>query len=76
MSKKAPCPCGKKTIPGLISSVSLCQEHYNALMFGTGEAHKEAVIMLRRSQQAATQPRLRALHTRINGVTKKEVTEI
>ena len=55
--RKNDCPCGKKTIPGLISSVSLCQEHYNALMFSTGDAHREAVKMLRISQARSLQPK-------------------
>ena len=28
------CQCGAKSVPGLVSSVALCQRHYNALMFG------------------------------------------
>jgi hypothetical protein len=49
MPRKAPCPCGEKTIPGLIPSVSLCQKHYDALMFGTEFEHAEARRMYRES---------------------------
>lgn len=36
------CPCGQRSVPGLVNSVALCQKHYDALMFGSGENHKEA----------------------------------
>lgn len=45
MSKKV-CPCGVKSVPGLICGVALCQKHYNALMFGTGQDHITAVQLL------------------------------
>lgn len=43
MTSKKKCPCGKPSVPGLISSISLCQRHYNGLMFGTGKEHSEAL---------------------------------
>ena len=49
--KPKTCPCGKKSVPGLIASVALCQKHYNALMFGTDEEHQEAVAMLQKSKE-------------------------
>ena len=36
------CPCGQRSIPGLVEWIALCQKHYNALMFGSGESHNEA----------------------------------
>ena len=36
------CPCGQRSIPGLVKGIALCQKHYNALMFGSGEDHNEA----------------------------------
>lgn len=45
------CPCGKKSIPGLIKTIGLCQEHYNNLMFDTGEKHKTGVLMYNYSKQ-------------------------
>ena len=36
------CPCGQRSIPGLVKGIALCQKHYNALMFGSGESHNEA----------------------------------
>ena len=45
------CPCGKRSVPGLISSVALCQRHYNALMFGSGEEHREGVALLQKSKE-------------------------
>lgn len=48
------CPCGEKSLPGFISSVALCQKHYNQLMFGNEQEHKEGQTMLRMSQQNAT----------------------
>lgn len=47
------CPCGEKSLPGFISSVALCQKHYNQLMFGNEQEHKEGQTMLRMSQQNA-----------------------
>jgi hypothetical protein len=38
-SKKI-CHCGKRSIPGLISGVALCQYHYDCLMFGKEWADK------------------------------------
>lgn len=51
--KRKICPCGKKSVPGLIASVSLCQEHYNGLMFAPNDSkeHKECALMLAYSQQ-------------------------
>jgi hypothetical protein len=40
--KKKICPCGLKSIPGLIASVALCQKHYNDLMFGDIRGDNEA----------------------------------
>ena len=36
------CPCGQRSVPGLVKGIALCQKHYNALMFGSGESHSEA----------------------------------
>ena len=36
------CPCGLRSVPGLVKGIALCQKHYNALMFGSGESHNEA----------------------------------
>lgn len=36
------CPCGQRSVPGLVKSIALCQKHYNALMFGSGEDYNEA----------------------------------
>ena len=33
------------------SSVALCQRHYNALMFGSGEEHREGVALLQKSKE-------------------------
>lgn len=48
--KKKTCPCGLPSIPGLIASVSLCQKHYNDLMFGDirgdHDAHRKAQSIL------------------------------
>ena len=44
--KKKICPCGEKSLPGLITGVALCQKHYNGLMFGSGKEHQEALNML------------------------------
>jgi len=46
MGKKKTCPCGKISVPGLITGVALCQEHYNALMFAVGPEHRAAVHIL------------------------------
>lgn len=58
MTKRKTCPCGEKSIPGLIKSVALCQKHYNGLMFSdrSSNEHKEAVSMLRESQEIASHP--------------------
>jgi hypothetical protein len=34
MTKKKICHCGKKSIPGLVRGVALCQYHYNVRMYG------------------------------------------
>lgn len=47
---KKVCPCGAPSVPGLIPGVALCQRHYNALMFGTGQAHMDAVCLLKQQQ--------------------------
>ena len=47
---KKMCPCGCKSVPGLIRWVALCQKHYNGLMFKSGSEHSEALSMLRKSQ--------------------------
>ena len=39
------CPCGKRSVPGLIKGIALCQKHYAALMFGSGDDHIEARIL-------------------------------
>lgn len=39
------CPCGQRSIPGLVKGIALCQKHYNALMFGSGESHSEARVI-------------------------------
>ena len=39
------CPCGQKSIPGLVKGIALCQKHYNALMFGSGVYHDEARVI-------------------------------
>ena len=39
------CPCGQRSIPGLVKGVALCQKHYSDLMFGSGEDHKEARVI-------------------------------
>ena len=50
--KKKLCPCGEKSIPGLISSISLCQKHYNYVMFETDKhKHNEGVRMMEYYQQ-------------------------
>lgn len=36
------CPCGQRSVPGLVKGIALCQKHYNDLMFGSGKCHKEA----------------------------------
>ena len=36
------CPCGQRSVPGLVKGIALCQKHYNALMFGSGESYSEA----------------------------------
>ena len=36
------CPCGQRSVPGLVKGIALCQKHYNALMFGSGDDHNEA----------------------------------
>lgn len=53
---KKVCPCGEKSIPGLINNVSLCQKHYNYLMFDAWETdtHKEGVLMLNYNKQGIT----------------------
>ena len=40
-SKKM-CPCGERSVPGLVKGIALCQKYYNDLMFGSGESHSEA----------------------------------
>ena len=42
------CPCGQKSIPGLVRGIALCQKHYNALMFGSGADHDEARAIYRK----------------------------
>ena len=49
--KHKQCPCGQPSVPGLISSVALCQKHYNALMFGSGKEHTEAISILHKSKK-------------------------
>lgn len=39
------CPCGQRSVPGLVKGVALCQKHYDALMFGSGDGHNEAHIL-------------------------------
>lgn len=39
------CPCGQRSVPGLVKGVALCQKHYNALMFGSGDDHIESRIL-------------------------------
>ena len=39
------CPCGQRSIPGLVKGIALCQKHYNDLMFGSGEEYKEARVI-------------------------------
>ena len=43
------CACGQPSVPGLISSVALCQKHFNDLLYGdwTSPEHKEAVAVMR-----------------------------
>lgn len=37
------CGCGQaKSVPGLISSVGLCQKHFDMLFYGTGEERRLA----------------------------------
>ena len=36
------CPCGKRSVPGLVKGIALCQKHYDALMFGSGDDRNEA----------------------------------
>lgn len=47
------CPCGAKSVPGLLRSIALCQKHYNGLMFAAAESaeHKDAVAMLNRQKR-------------------------
>jgi hypothetical protein len=47
------CPCGEKSVPSLIRSAALCQKHFNDLFYASmsSAAHKEAVTMLRKSQE-------------------------
>lgn len=51
MSKKV-CPCGVKSVPGLIRGIALCQKHYNALMFGAGQDHITAVQLLNQQKSS------------------------
>ncbi len=52
MGKRKVCPCGAKSVPGLISSVALCQAHFNGIFYPkTGAEHQEAVTMLKCSQK-------------------------
>ena len=39
------CPCGQRSIPGLVKGIALCQKHYNALMFGSGVDHDGARVI-------------------------------
>ena len=51
MAKKLPCPCGERTVPGLVQGVSLCQKHFDGLFYaplGSPE-HTEAMIMYHRN---------------------------
>ena len=45
LKKVKVCPCGQKSIPGLVKGIALCQKHYNALMFGSGVDHNEALVI-------------------------------
>ena len=51
MAKKLPCPCGERTVPGLIRGVSLCQKHFNGLFHAPLDSpeHREALIMYHRN---------------------------
>ena len=42
------CPCGQRSVPGLVKGIALCQKHYNALMFGSGDDHNEARMIYNR----------------------------
>lgn len=48
LKKVKRCPCGQKSIPGLVKGIALCQKHYNALMFGSGVDHDEARVIYRK----------------------------
>ena len=48
LKKVKMCPCGQKSIPGLVKGIALCQKHYNALMFGSGVDHDEARVIYRK----------------------------
>ena len=39
------CPCGQRSVSGLVKGIALCQKHYNALMFGSGYDHNESRII-------------------------------
>ena len=45
LKKVKMCPCGQKSIPGLVKGIALCQKHYNALMFGSVVDHDEARVI-------------------------------
>lgn len=35
------CFCGKRSVPGLISSVALCQDHFNKLFYGNAAERRD-----------------------------------
>ena len=51
MAKKLPCPCGERTVPGLVKGVSLCPKHFNGLFYAPwySHEHKEAKVMYHRN---------------------------
>ena len=63
MEKEKICACGKQSIPGLIMSVSLCQKHYDYLMFSNQytEEHKEGILMLKYGGQGIKQNDMRLI---------------